>query len=190
MNAGLPSVVIPPRGQHRLGRRAGMHPEETGVQVQVVQRDLIQAPHHPCLVLVLDLAADRRDGRLRDRRLVAERISQRGLDVADRQATDERGDHQGLQGIGLGDMAAEQAGGERLGGAAQLGPGQSDRPGGRLDCHVPVSVTRTRTGVFGDRGAGVAIPAEELGDLGLQRGLHQQLRAKPLLPRCPTVRLG
>ena len=35
------------------------------------------------------------------------------------------------------------------------------------------------TGILAGRGALVAVPAEELGDLGLQRGLHQQLRAEP-----------
>ena len=76
-------------------------------------------------------------------------------------------------------MRAEQAGRERLGGAAQLRPGQCDRPGGRLDGHLPVPVTGTRPGIFGQRGRGVAVPAEELGDLGFQGGLHQQLRAEP-----------
>jgi hypothetical protein len=108
-----------------------------------------------------------------------ERVSQGGLDVPDRQAADEGGDHQGFQRIGLGDVAAEQAGGERLGGAAQLGPGQRDRPGGGLDGRVPVAVTGTGAGVPGRRGAGVTVPSEELGDLGLEGGLHQQLRAEP-----------
>jgi hypothetical protein len=46
-----------PGRQHRLGRGAGMHPEEGGVQEQVVQHDAITAPGHPGLVLVLDLLA-------------------------------------------------------------------------------------------------------------------------------------
>jgi hypothetical protein len=76
-------------------------------------------------------------------------------------------------------MAAEQPGRERLGGAAQLRPGQDHRPGGRLDGHLPVPVTRTRPGIVAGRGPLVPVTAEELGDLGLQRGLHQQLCAEP-----------
>jgi hypothetical protein len=37
-------------------------------------------------------------------------------------------DDQALQRIGLGDVAAEQPGGERLGRAAQLGPGKATGP--------------------------------------------------------------
>jgi hypothetical protein len=168
-----------PRGQHRLGRGARVHPEEAGVQEQVVQHDAVQGAGRPCLVLVLDLLAHRRHGGLGDRGLVAERVGQGGLDVADRQAADEGRDDEGFEGIRPGHVAAEQAGRERLGGAAQLGPGQRDRPGSGLDRHVPVAVTRTGPGVFGQLGAGVAAPAEELGDLGLEGGLHQQLRAEP-----------
>jgi hypothetical protein len=168
-----------PGGEHRLGRGAGVHAEEAGVQEQVIQRHLIQAAQRPRLVLILDGLADRRDGGLGDRGLVAERVRQGRLDVADRQAPDEGRDDQGLQRIGPGHMTAEQARSERLGRAAQLGPGQPHRPGGRLDRHVPVAVTRTGTGVFGDRGTGIPVPAGELGDLGFQRGLHQQLRAEP-----------
>ena len=76
-------------------------------------------------------------------------------------------------------MAAEQAGRERLGGAAQLRPGQGHRPGGRLDVHFPVPVAGPGPGVLAGRRPLVAIAAGELGDLGLQGGLHQQLRAEP-----------
>src|SRR5713226_7515044 len=75
---------------------------------------------------------------------------------------DEGRNDQGFEGIGLGHVAAEQAGRERLGGAAQLRPGQGNRPGGRLDGHLPVAVTRTRPAVFGQRGAGVTVPPQEL----------------------------
>jgi hypothetical protein len=176
---GLAVGGDPPGREHRLGRGAGVHPEEGGVQEQVIQRHLIEAAGRPCLVLLLDLAADDRDGGLGDRGLVAEGVGQGGLHVADRQATDEGRDHQRFEGIGLGHMAAEQAGGERRGGAAQLRPGQPDRPGGGLDGHLPVPVTRTRPGILGARGPGVPVAAEELGDLGLQGGLHQQLGAEP-----------
>ena len=76
-------------------------------------------------------------------------------------------------------MRAEQPGRERLGGAAQLRPGQRHRPGGGLDGHLPVPVTGTRPGILAGRGPLVTVPAEELGDLGFEGGLHQQLRAEP-----------
>ena len=130
-------------------------------------------------VLVLDLAADRRHGGLGDRGLVAQRLGQGGLDVADGQAAHERGDHQRLQRVRLRHVRPEQPGRERLGRAAQLRPGQGHRPGGRLDGHLPVPVPRAGPGILAGRGPLVAVAAEELGDLGLQRGLHQQLRAEP-----------
>jgi len=82
-----------PGGQHRLGRGAGVHPEERGVQIQVVQRDLIEAAPGPGLVLVLDLLAHRRHRGLGDRGLVAGSLGERGFHVADRQAAHKRGDH-------------------------------------------------------------------------------------------------
>jgi hypothetical protein len=68
---GLAAGGDAPGGQHRLGRRAGVHPKEASVQEQVVQLHLVQAAGCPRLVLVLDLAADRRDGGLGDGGLVA-----------------------------------------------------------------------------------------------------------------------
>jgi len=56
---GLAAGGDAPGGQHRLGRRAGVHPEERGVQVQVVQRDAVQAAPGPGVVLVLNGLADR-----------------------------------------------------------------------------------------------------------------------------------
>ncbi len=76
-------------------------------------------------------------------------------------------------------MRAEQPGGERLGGAPQLRPRQPDRPGGGLDGHLPVAVAAARPDSLAGLGPLIAVPAGELGDLGLQRGLHQQLRAEP-----------
>jgi len=111
--------------------------------------------------------------------VVAERVGEGGLDVPDRQAADEGGDHERFEGIGLGDVTAEQTGGERLGGAAQLRPGQGDGPGGGLDGHLPVAVAAARPGICGRRRAGIAVTAEEPGDLGFESGLHQQLRAEP-----------
>jgi hypothetical protein len=168
-----------PGGQHRLGRGAGVHPEEARVQEQVIEGDLIEPAPCPRLVLLLDLLADGRHGGLGDRGLVAKRLGQGGFHVADRQTADEGGDHQGFQRVRLGHVRPEQPGGERPGGAAQLRPGQGDRPGSGLDRHLPVAVTAARPGVLAGAGPLVAVPAEELGDLGSQRGLHQQLCAKP-----------
>ena len=64
-----------------------------GLSVRDVEAALAEAPG-PALVLILDLAADRRHRRLGDRGLVAQRLGQGGLHIADRQAADERGDHQ------------------------------------------------------------------------------------------------
>src|SRR5262245_44440634 len=168
-----------PGGQHRLGRGAGVHPEEAGVQEQVVHHDAVQAPPCPRLVLVLDLAADARHGGLGDRGLVAERLGQGRLHVADRQAADERGDHQALQRVCLGDVGAEQPGRERLTGAPQLRPGQGHGPRGGLDGHLPVPVTGAGPGILGARGPGVAVPAKKLSDLRFEGSLHQQLSAEP-----------
>ena len=134
----------------------------------------------PGLVLVLDLAADRRHGGLGDRGLVAERLGEGGLDVADRQAAHERGDHQRLQRVGLGHVRCRTAGTRT--------PRLVPRSFGRASCTGPaVVLTVTSRYPFRDpgraslagRGPLVAVAAEELGDLGLQRGLHQQLRAEP-----------
>ena len=138
---GLPAGGDAPGGQHRLGRRAGVHPEKAGVQEQVIQRDPVQAAQRPGLVLALDGLADRGDGGLGDRGLIPQRLSQGGLHVPYRQAADERRDHQRFESVRLGHVRAEQPGRERPGAAAQLRPGQRHRPGGRLDRHVPVAVT-------------------------------------------------
>jgi len=179
MKAGLPSVVMPQAARTGSAGGAGVHPEEAGVQEQVVQGDLVQAAPGPCLVLVLDRLAHGGDGGLGDGGLVAQRVSQGGLHVPHRQAPDEGCDDQRFEGVGLGDVRAEQAGGERPGGAAQLGPGQRDRPSSGLHGHFPVAVAAPGPGIFGRRGAGVPVAAEELGDLGFQGGLHQQLGAEP-----------
>ncbi len=156
-----------PGSQDRLGRGARVHPEEAGVQEQVVQSDTGQGPPRPRLVLVLDRLADRRDGGLGDRRLIPQRLSQGRLHVADRQAAHERGDHQRLQRVRLRHVRPEQAGRERLGRAAQLRPGEGHRPGGRLDGDLTVPVAGAWTSIVTRRGPLVAVTAEELGDLGL-----------------------
>jgi hypothetical protein len=68
-------------------------------------------------------------------------------------------------------MLAEPPGGERLVGAAQLGPRQRHGPRRGLDGDVAVAVARPGAGPVA---AGVSFPAEELGDLSLQRGLQDQ----------------
>jgi hypothetical protein len=62
---------------------------------------------------------------------------------------------------------------ERFGGAAQFRPLQPDRPGGGFDRYRPISVARTGVSVGAAGVALVAFATEELGDLGLQRCLHQ-----------------
>jgi hypothetical protein len=168
-----------PGGQDRLGRGAGVHPEERGVQVQVVQGDAVQPAPRPGLVFVLDLAADRRHRGLGDRGLITQRLGQGGLDVADRQAGHERGDHQRFQRVRLGHVRPEQPGRERLAGAAQLGPGQLHRPGRGLDRDLPVPIPRSGPGIVAGCRPLVAVTAEEPGDLRFEGGLHQQLRAEP-----------
>jgi hypothetical protein len=143
---GLAAGGDTPGSQDRLGRGAGVHPEEAGVQDQVVQRDAVRPTPRPGDVLVLELAADRRHRGLGDRGLIAQRLGQGRLDVANGQAAHERGNHQRLQRIGPGDMAAEQPGRERLGGATQLRPGQGHRSGGRLYTRIRTSPWRARAG--------------------------------------------
>jgi hypothetical protein len=98
-----------PRGQHRLGWRARVHPEERGVQEQVIEHDVVQASLCPCLVFGFDRCTHLGDSRFRDRCLVAEGVGEGRFDIADRQPTHERGDHQRLERVGLGDVLAEQA---------------------------------------------------------------------------------
>jgi hypothetical protein len=60
-----------------------------------------------------------------------------------------------------------------------FGRASATGPGGRLDRHLPVPITRSGPRIAGQRRTRITVPAEELGDLGLQRRLHQQLRAEP-----------
>ena len=59
----------------------------------------------------------------------AEGLGQGGLDVSHRQAPDEAGDDEGLQGVGAAHAHAQQPGGEGLVGAPQLGALDGDRAG-------------------------------------------------------------
>src|SRR5512133_1705146 len=88
-----------------------------------------------------------------------------------------------------GDALAQQSGGERLAGAAQLGPFQGDRPGGRLHGQLGVAVAMAGSSTLT---ASVAVAAQELGDFGFQRGLQQQAGAEPgdLLKSLAKVTVG
>src|SRR5581483_2853346 len=80
--------------------------------------------------------------------------------------------------VGLGHALAEQAAGEDLGRAPELRALQRDRPGGRLDCQVPVAVAGSGPGVLRRGPALVAVAAQELGDLGLEGTLEKQASAE------------
>nr|WP_236740637.1 hypothetical protein [Mycobacteroides abscessus] len=70
-------------------------------------------------------------------------------------------------------MLAEQARGECDHRAAQLGPLQGDWAGGGLDRRWPIAIARPGLRIRRGGAPLVAIAAQELGYLGLQRGLHQ-----------------
>jgi hypothetical protein len=80
-----------PGGQDRLGAGAGVHAEVRAVQEQVVQLDALEAAGGPGGELVFDRLADPRDRRLRQCGFRAERISQRGFDIAHAQPAHEPG---------------------------------------------------------------------------------------------------
>src|SRR6476620_4507124 len=56
-----------PRGQDRLGWRAGMHPTERVILQALVQHDIVEAAPRAGVVLGLDRVACLRDSRFRDR---------------------------------------------------------------------------------------------------------------------------
>jgi hypothetical protein len=165
-----------PRGEHRLGGCARMHPKVRTVQEQVIQLDVAKVAPLPGVELVLDDLADPVHGRLAQRGLGTERLGQRGLDITDAQAAHKAGQHERFQRVGAGHAPAQQPGGERLARVAQLGPLQDDRAGGGLDLDRLVAVAIPRASV---RVVLVAVPAQELGDLGLQRRLDHQAHAEP-----------
>ena len=157
---------------------APVHLEMAGVQEQIIQPHPRQVSGPPGGELRTDRRADPADGRLRQRGLRTQDLSQGGLDVPVRQATHPPRDHQRLQRIGPGHPGPEQPRTERLVGAAQLGPLQLDRAHRRLDRH------RRLVTVAAPRSVGVAAtlvpgPAQELRDLGLQGGLEHQPHAEP-----------
>ncbi len=71
----------------------------------------MQVAPAPDIEVALDLLADARDGRARHRGLGTEGLFERGLDVAGRQAADEAGDDERLQGIGSRDLGREEPAG-------------------------------------------------------------------------------
>ena len=145
------------------------------VEEQVVEGDPRQVPGPPGLELVLDRLADPAHRRLGQRRLGTEGLGQGRLHVADREPADEAGDDEGLQGVGPAHTHAEQPGGELLVGPPELRSVERDRAGGGLDRRRAVAVAAASVGSLT---SDVAVPAQELGDLGLEGRLHQQADAQ------------
>ena len=168
-----------------LARRIGFLDEQTAR----LECHLGEVPGLPGVELVLDRLAHPADGRLRQGRLGAESTGQAGLHIADRQAPDEPGDHQRLQRVGAAHADTEQPGGERLVGASQLGPVDLHWPGRGLDRGRTVPVAAALADPFA---VAVALTAQKLGDLGLDRGLHQQAHpeAGHLLQHLAQLPLG
>jgi hypothetical protein len=119
------------------------------------------------------LLADPRHGRSRERRLVAEHLAKRGLDVAVGQPPHPGRDNEGLEGVRARDAEAEQLRTKLLVGVAQLRPAELDRSHRRLhgDGRLP-AVARSGRGVFVSSFIGP--PAQERVDLGLDRLLHEE----------------
>ena len=179
----------PPGAQDRLGPCLGVHPEVAAVQVQVLQLDPGEIPVLPGVELGLDHLADPADGRLRQGRLRPQRLGQRRLHVADRETTDEPRQHQRLQRVGAADALAQQPRGERLVGATHLGPLQDHRAGGGLDLKLGMTVAIPGAVTLATH---IAVAAQELGHLSLQRGLHDQPHTQPrdLLQHLAELLLG
>jgi hypothetical protein len=173
-----------PGAEHRLGRGPRVELEVAAVEEQVVEVDRREVPGPPGLELLLDGLTDPRDGRLRQRRLRAEGLGQGGFDVTNRQAPDEAGDDEGLQGVGPGNAHPEESGDEGLVGAPELRALEGDRARCRLDRGRAVAVAAALPGPLA---ADVALPAQELGHLGLEGGLDQETDA-PGGPPPPGLR--
>ncbi len=167
-----------PRGQDRLAAGPVVHREERPVQEQVVQLNLGQAAFGPRRELGLNRLTHPRNRRLAQRGLGTERVGQGRLHVTITEAADVPGDDQGLQRVGSGHARAEQAGGELLRRAAQLRALHRDRPGGGLDRGRAKPVPAAHAGVPRVGGALVAGAAQELLDLDLHGGLHDQPSAQ------------
>jgi hypothetical protein len=118
------------------------------------------------------------DRRLADH-LLTEGFLQSALNVTDRQAAQEAADDQRLQRMRARDALAEHLAGEpNLAGVADpwaLDHGRAARRRDRAGLGEPVAIDHSLAAI----GALVAIPADERGDLVLQRLLQDQPRAKP-----------
>ena len=156
-----------------------MHLEVAAVKVEVVQPHLRQRAAGPRRELALELLADPGHRGPRQRRLRAQHLGQRGLDVTIRQAPHPAGDDQRFQRVGPGHAQPEQPRAEPLVGAAQLRPLHRDRAHGGLDRRRRLpAVARTRPTLDGRLVALVAGSAQELSHLGLRGGLHHQTAAE------------
>ena len=161
----------------------------TAVEEQVLERHLRQVATLPGVELVLDRLAHPADSRLGQGRLRSQSVGQAGLHVPDRQAPDEPGDHQRLQRVSATYADAEQPGSERLVGAAQLRPVDLHWPGCGLDRGRAVPIAAPGPDALA---VAVALPAQKLGDLRLDGGLHQQAHPEPgdLLQHFAQLPLG
>jgi len=78
--------------------------------------------------------------------------------------------------MGTAHTQAQQAGGEGFVSVSELGAGKLDGARCGLDGHGRIAITVARPK---PPAASVALPAEELGDLGLHGGLHDQSDPQP-----------
>src|SRR3954451_25101460 len=145
------------------------------VQVEVDEIVAAEVALAPRLVALAGVLADPRDRRLRDH-VLAERLLQQRLDVTHRQASEEAEDDQRLQRVRARDTLAEHLALEpQLRRVAHARALELHRPARRLHHPRLVAVAVDRRAVVGAR---VALAAEELGQLVLERLLHDQPRAQ------------
>ena len=166
-----------PGDQDPLGRRVvGVQLQIDRVEEQVHEVVLLELALAPAAVALAGVLQHARHCRLRDHRLI-ERLRQRGLDVAHREAAQERADHQCLQRVGARDALANDPRLEaQLGRVADSRPLDLHRPRGRPHRLRPLIPVAMRDRCLG---ALVAGAAEELGQLVLERLLDDQPGAKP-----------
>jgi hypothetical protein len=156
-----------------------MHLEKRPVQVQVVDAGVRQVAATPGVELGPQPLADPADGGSADRRLLAEDLYQRGLDIAVGQAPHPAGDDQGLQRVGAGDALAEQPVAQRGVGMAQLRPLHLDRAERGLDrprLLPAVAVAGGRVGTAALVPAAAQLLADDLLDHALEGQPHRQPR--------------
>jgi hypothetical protein len=162
-----------PSGQHRLGRRAGVHPEVRRLQEQVVQYHVVESSGRPDSELVPDGLTDAAHCRTGQGGLGAQHLAQGGFDIPIRQAPHPAGDHPRLQRVGASHTIAEQPGAKPLVGPPQLRALQLHRPHGRLHRRrrliaVAIPVRTVLLSAF------IAGPRQERLHLGFHGSLHQQ----------------